>query len=715
MFLAIALLLAAPLPTPFAPCAWVRAENDGAGAGFVVDAEKRLLVTCRHLVAGRKKVDVFFPWYREGELVTERADYLRHRGALRESKLLVNGTVLKLSDELDLALVQLDALPPGAQAVTFAARVPRPGEPLRAVGNRLDLDTLWNVSTGPLRTSGLLTEGYFWRGRKLAENAPVLIGQLPIEEGDSGGPVFDSRGELVGMACALRRRCPLAAVAISAGAIRRFAGASEVPAKEPELHATADALFRAAVWVRPTATDIHIAGALIENDLVLTCARGLGDGERVGVALPLRAGGKWVGDRAAYRDPLALSLRGAWRSGVVAARDPARDLALVRLDSPCDEMKPVPLAESIPKPGDALHAMGHPGGLEFAWVYGAGAVRQRGRVALEAGEKAPRVDVLVCQLPAQSGSPGGPVLNAKGELVGVLSAREGAQMVAYCATADEVRPFLDVSLRDRPAKTLAGLLARLESLPRLYAIGLAHGLAGRAESHRQAGRLAEAKRDCDAALSLDSACAAARLCRARTLPPEEAAAELDAANERAAFLRDALVLRAELAARAKDFGKARGDLQRVLDVFPADAEARQRLAGALLGLGEDAKAAAAVGDALRADPKRLPAIAADLLAQADTLEQKYPDAPSVAAEWLTKALAAAEKAGAKPAAEVLKAAAGAKSDADRLRVLRAGVMGLELGGTRLCAVPPQARMVGRRKASSHLTEPLNVPCPPHST
>jgi S1-C subfamily serine protease len=676
MFLAIALFLAAP-PRPLAVCAWVRAENDGAGAGFLVDAQKRLLVTCRHVVADRKKVDVFFPWLRDGELVTDRAEYLRRRGALRERKLLVNGTVLKTSDELDLALVQLDAIPPQAKAVTFAAREPWPGESLCAVGNRLDLDTLWNVSTGPLRASGTLADGYFWRGRKLAEDAPVLIGQLPIEEGDSGGPVFNDRGELVGTACALRRRCPLAAVAITAEAIRHFVGEAAVPAKEPEPSEIAEALFRATVWVKPTATDVHIAGALIENDLVLTCARGLGEAERVGVALPLRAGGTWVSGRTAYRDPLALSLRGAWRSGVVVARDPGRDLALSRLDSPCGALKSVPLAGAIPKPGDALHAMSHPGGLEFAWVYAAGAVRQRGRVALEAGEKAPRVEVLVCQLPAQSGSPGGPVLSAKGELVGVLSAREGAQMVAYCATADEVRTFLDVNLRDRPPKTLAGLLARLESLPGRYASVLARGLAGRAEAHRQAGRLAEAKRDCGAALSLDSGCAAARLCRAQMLPPEEAALELDAAAERGPFLRDALVLRAELAARAKDFRKARGDLERVLDVFPADAGARQRLAGALLGLGEDAKAAEAVGDALRADPKRLPAIAADLLAQADTLEQKYPDSPAVAADWLTKALAAAEKAGAKGAAEVLKAGAGAKSDAERLRVLRAGAKGLK--------------------------------------
>src|SRR3954471_992746 len=159
-----ALLIAAALaPSPaaaaggpdvLAACAWVRAENDGSGSGFVVDAGKRWLVTCRHVVADRDRVDVYFPWHRDGELVTDKADYLGNRPLLRDRGLLVTGKVLRRHDAADLALVELQSLPPGVTAIPFAASPARPGDPLRVVGHRLDLDTLWNMTTGPARQIG---------------------------------------------------------------------------------------------------------------------------------------------------------------------------------------------------------------------------------------------------------------------------------------------------------------------------------------------------------------------------------------------------------------------------------------------------------------------------------------------------------------------------------------------------------------------------------
>src|SRR5437870_5224135 len=102
---------------PVSACAWVRAENDGAGGGFVVDEQRRWLVTCRHVVGDRDKVDVFFPWLRDGGLVADKRDYLGNRPRLRELGLLVTGRVFKKSDAADLALIELESLPTGVKAI----------------------------------------------------------------------------------------------------------------------------------------------------------------------------------------------------------------------------------------------------------------------------------------------------------------------------------------------------------------------------------------------------------------------------------------------------------------------------------------------------------------------------------------------------------------------------------------------------------------------
>jgi S1-C subfamily serine protease len=666
-------LTSLPLPPGVA---WVRVENDSAGTGFVVDAERKLLVTCRHLVADRKKVDVFFPWVGPDGWVTERATYLRNRQHLRGRGLLVTGTVLKTSDDLDLALVGLESLPPDVRAVPLAPHAPRPGEPLRLVGNRVDLDTLWNLTTGPVRAVGRLRDGYFWRGKKLAVDAEVFIAQLPTEEGDSGGPVFDSGGRLVGMATALRRQCPLAAVCVAVSEVRAFVGLPGPgdPRADPQ-DSVAEKLLRATVWVRPTATGSRLAGVLIAPDRVLTVGDGLVPGDRVGVALPIRRGREWVTELAAYRDPLALSLGGDWCGATVLAHDPDRHLVLLRLDRRLGgNLRPLPFSPVPSRPGEAIHTLNHPGGLEFAWVYAGGTVRQTGRIALEPGKEARPLEVIVCQLPAQAGSPGGAVVNDRGELVGIVWPRESAQLVGYALTAAEVAHFLDAADLTRPPRTLAGLLARFGSWPAAVARAVARGLGERAHRHLAAGRSEDAYADCRAALALDPGCVPARTARVRLLRaadrPEVALQELDAAVEKGPFDRGVLLGRSELAAAAKDWRKARGDLERLLDVDPADADARQRLVPVLLALGEDARAADAVRDTLRADPQRVGAVAADLLAQAERLEEKYPAAPSVAADWLVRALTAARRP---EFATALRAAAAEKDEARRLAVLRAAL------------------------------------------
>ncbi len=688
-----------PVPDPFAAVAWVRAEGEAAGTGVVVDVGRRWLVTCRHVVGERKAVEVFFPWRKENrELVTERAEYLAHRDALRKAGLLVRGTVVRTSDAADLALVELDAVPAGVTAAPPARRVGWPGEVVRVVGNRNDLDTLWNVTTGPVRAAGPLPDGYFWRGVKLAAGVNAVVAQLPIEEGDSGGPVFDAKGELLGVAAALRRGCPLAAVVVSAVEVKAFVDGEGVkPAPRKAAPPTVyDTLIRATVWVRPSATDHQCAAVLIDTmwgRCYLTSARGIGPGDRVALvsSVPTEDGTSWTTERAAYRNPgWAASCLG-WDSATVVARDPVRDLALLQLDDNQGGREPaIPLAAKAAVPGDAVHAMSHPAGLELAWVYAAGAVRQRGRVNLAGSDPADAVDSLILQLPAQGRAPGGPVVNDAGELVGLLTARDGpAGLVGYAVSLAEIRSFLDVARPHAqggtPAQTWSGVLSRAVARVNEERRSAAGKYEEHAHGHFNSGRyrmaIASAERAMRVSppglrgdLGVEAALVLAKSLNAQG-KPADAARVLDRLVE--VGRRDDYLLKAQaaLATAAKDHRKARSSLELLVEINPYFDEPRLALADTLFELGEDEKAAAAYADGYHLGDS--PAvIAIHARRQADAILAREPKAHGRAADWMAKVFAAlSAKAPRDPRVRdglepILRAAAAAKTDADRLAALR---------------------------------------------
>ncbi len=610
----LALLMPSPVAVTRPAVAYLRADPDGVGTGFVIDREKRLLVTCRHVVGERKSAEVFFPWTRNGTLETDREEYLSHRADLRKLGLLVKGKVLRTSDELDLALLELDSLPSGTPAVPLADSPLSVGERVVGFGNRADLETLWNVSPGVVRQTGKLADGYDWQGTLLAKDAPTVLLQMPVEQGDSGGPVVNARGELVAVVSGLRRQATLAAIGIRADAVRGFVSGRVADSRresDPDPRSAraghpTDAI-RSTVWLRPTATDTRTAGVVIDakRRLVLTSAAGVGPLDRVGVAFPLMKNGRVVGERDAYRDPVAVHMAKGWHVGTVLHRDAARDLALVQLDSMPADTPDVKFADADPEVSDGVSAVSHPTGTEFAFAVSTGSVKQRGRFALTRDGR--KVHAAVYQLPAQPTSAGGPIFNTAGELVGIQSAKDGPALVGFAARVNEVRAFVGEALLVSMAAPVLDLWGEVNT-PAKFAAW-----------HRLATG------DTDTAVSLYPACVPALL-RAKNY---------DRVLELRPQHRDALARRAEVWLDKSEPKKAAADLQRILDVTPADADARTRFALATAAAGDEAKAATEFTNVLLLDFKHFTVVTAAVFTHADALEKK---AESRAADWLVLAL-----------------------------------------------------------------------------
>ena len=176
-----------------------------------------------------------------------------------------------------------------------------------------------------------------------------------------------------------------------------------------------------------------------------------------------------------------------------------------------------------PNPGDRLHLISHPRQLEVVWAYAAAHLRQLDAVNLGQDADGPPPAVLVLQAPLGDREAGGPVLDGRGNLVGLLAGKVGPQQqIGFAVTAGEVRAFLDEqrplahpaspSERIRRAEVFARAHAWRRALEEYEA---ANAFAGRAWAHYQLGDDAQAIRDATKAIARDPKDVLAHIARAR--------------------------------------------------------------------------------------------------------------------------------------------------------------------------------------------------------
>lgn len=153
----------------------------GSGSGFLVTPDGYLL-TNSHVVAG--------------------ASSIRVRTAAGE---ICEGRLVGDDPATDLAVVHVEPARLAATGVPVAyvdlsARTPpRPGQLAIAIGNPLGFES--TVSTGVVSALGRSLRG---RGGQLIDD--VLQHTAPLNPGNSGGPLLDSRGRLLGVNTAIIAR-----------------------------------------------------------------------------------------------------------------------------------------------------------------------------------------------------------------------------------------------------------------------------------------------------------------------------------------------------------------------------------------------------------------------------------------------------------------------------------------------------------------------------
>lgn len=156
-------------------------SGDGAGSGFLVTPDGYLL-TNSHVVSGAASIRV-----------------RNASGEVGEGKLVGDDPAT------DLAVVHVEAWRMAAVGapipyIDLSTRArPRPGQLVVAIGNPMGFES--TVSTGVVSALGRSLRG---RGGQLIDD--VLQHTAPLNPGNSGGPLLDSRGRLLGVNTAIIAR-----------------------------------------------------------------------------------------------------------------------------------------------------------------------------------------------------------------------------------------------------------------------------------------------------------------------------------------------------------------------------------------------------------------------------------------------------------------------------------------------------------------------------
>ncbi|MFN0018688.1 MAG: trypsin-like peptidase domain-containing protein [Pirellulaceae bacterium] len=168
---------------------WVRHRPDangsyGLGTGWLLDASQKLVVTNDHVVTGQDELEIDFPEMKDGQPIVEPDHYLRKRTR-------IIGTVIHRDHDRDLALLQLSELPAGAKELKLADKVPAPGEKVVTIASLpRGSEGLWIFTVGTVRMT-------YRRSHANGAVAHVVETDMPFNQGNSGGPVINDRGELV--------------------------------------------------------------------------------------------------------------------------------------------------------------------------------------------------------------------------------------------------------------------------------------------------------------------------------------------------------------------------------------------------------------------------------------------------------------------------------------------------------------------------------------
>ncbi len=153
--------------------------DSGYGSGVIISS-KGYVLTNNHVVEGNENLEVILSYTYN---LDEYEEYVHSIEVIKQDKLR------------DLALIKINKPRTSLKPIKISRKIPKIGSQVHAIGHP-DLE-VWTYTTGYISQ---IRDDYVWTYEDDFEHiANVYQTQTPIAEGNSGGPLLNSYGNLVGI------------------------------------------------------------------------------------------------------------------------------------------------------------------------------------------------------------------------------------------------------------------------------------------------------------------------------------------------------------------------------------------------------------------------------------------------------------------------------------------------------------------------------------
>ncbi len=157
----------------------------GMGSGFLINKEEGLILTNWHVIEGAKKVYVWFK--------PEDPNKMDENLLINEPR--IDGIVIKKNISKDLGLIKVLSVPRNTKALKLKNNLDIDvGSTAYSIGHPSGLTWTFN--------SGMVTQvrrSFKWKYKNSRHLANVIQHEVPTNPGNSGGPLFNERGEVIGV------------------------------------------------------------------------------------------------------------------------------------------------------------------------------------------------------------------------------------------------------------------------------------------------------------------------------------------------------------------------------------------------------------------------------------------------------------------------------------------------------------------------------------